>query len=63
MIFLTMITPTSLQFLRCVVMQANGVKPCVTPQETSVIETRVHPKESPGTFKCLADDKGGYLDP
>ena len=38
-------------------MQAKGVKPCVTPQETSVIETRVLPKESPGTFKCLADDK------
>ena len=40
MIFLTMIT------------QAKGVKPCVTPQETGVIETRIHPKESPGTFKC-----------
>ena len=57
MIFLTMITSTSLRFLRCVVMQAKGVKPCATRQETGVIETRVHPKESPGMFKCLADDK------
>ena len=52
-----MITPTSLQFLRCVVMQAKGVKPCVTPQETGVIKTRVHPKESPRTLRCLVDDK------
>ena len=52
-----MITPSSLQFLRCVVMQVKGVKPCVTPQESGVIKTRVHPKESPGTFRRLADDK------